>query len=307
MQLKEEFGRKDSSWQFAAKDLNRSLWPNKSHLACSYWADSGMRTYMEDRYSINGQLNGNTDATFYGVYDGHGGSVAAQFVADNLCNVLLAQKNFHQSTTDALKTAFVEVDKQFEELCQREGISDGTTAVAALVMGNTIVVANAGDSRAILVQRSGTSIPLSHDHKPSRQDELRRITSLGGKVVFWGRWRVEGILAVSRAIGDRNLKPYVISDPEIVEWVIGEDDVYLVLASDGIWDVMTNKEVGDFVLGAHGMKWIARELCDEAFHRGSTDNVCAIVIALKDKKIAAIGNCENIPLKEQTKPISRNG
>jgi serine/threonine protein phosphatase PrpC len=111
----------------------------------------------------------------------------------------------------------------------------------------------AGDSRAIIVQKGGKVAPLSDDHKvsslltpccnsgalklpqPSRADEKKRIEDLGGKVVFWGRWRVEGVLAVSRAIGDVNLKPYVICDPECTCKEIDDDDMFLVLASDGVW------------------------------------------------------------------------
>jgi hypothetical protein len=95
----------------------------------------------------------------------------------------------------------------------------------------------AGDSRAILVQRGARAVALSRDHKPSLPDETKRITDLGGKVIFWGRWRVEGILAVSRAIGDRHLKPYVTPEPEVCEWALTDRDCFLVLATDGIWCV----------------------------------------------------------------------
>lgn len=92
----------------------------------------------------------------------------------------------------------------------------------------------AGDSRAILVQRGARAIALSRDHKPSLPDEAKRITDAGGKVIFWGRWRVEGILAVSRAIGDRHLKPYVTAEPEVCEWALTDKDCFLVLMTDGI-------------------------------------------------------------------------
>jgi serine/threonine protein phosphatase PrpC len=74
--------------------------------------------------------------------------------------------------------------------------------------------------------------------QPSRQDEESRIKALGGRVVFWGRWRVEGVLAVSRAIGDINLKPFVTCEPEILAVEMSEDDMFLVLATDGIWCVI---------------------------------------------------------------------
>jgi hypothetical protein len=115
---------------------------------------------------------------------------------------------------------------------------------------------------------------MSVDHKPNREDEEKRIRNLGGKIIHWGRWRVQGVLAVSRAIGDVTLQvscsslftwpltrlfftrspdyspylvvvwqPYVTSEPEILEKDIGPEDEFLVLASDGLWDVMRNEDV----------------------------------------------------------------
>lgn len=141
----------------------------------------------------------------------------------------------------------IRIDRDFISLCKRNGTTDGTTAVVALIHNRNIYVANAGDSRCMIVQRGGRVVPLSIDHKPSREDEEVRIKELGGRVIFWGRWRVEGVLAVSRAIGDMNLKPYVTCDPEIISHTITPDDHYVVLASDGLWDVMTNEEVSTFV------------------------------------------------------------
>lgn len=123
-------------------------------------------------------------------------------------------------------------------------LDDGTTAVAALFLGDRIYVANVGDSRAILVKRSGRVEALSDDHKPNRPDEAKRIRSLGGRVLFHGVWRVNGILAVSRAIGDRILKQFVTGVPEIKSCRISPStDAYVVLASDGLWDTLTHEDV----------------------------------------------------------------
>ena len=139
-------------------------------------------------------------------------------------------------------------EAEFLEIAKKYNLMDGTTAVAALIHGQTVYVANAGDSRGILVQRGGKAYPLSIDHKPCREDEEKRIKDLGGKVTYWGRWRVEGILAVSRAIGDISLKPYVTCEPELMQKNLDEEDMYLILASDGLWDVMRNEEVAKFVV-----------------------------------------------------------
>lgn len=138
-----------------------------------------------------------------------------------------------------------------------------------------------GDSRAILIQKNGKSLPLSSDHKPNRVDERRRIDELGGSVVFWGVWRVEGILAVSRAIGDRLLKRYVISEPEIQSWNRAEQDHFIVLASDGVWDVLSNEEVGRLVIQSEHPQKAANLIMEEAYGRGSLDNISVLVIDLR--------------------------
>lgn len=151
----------------------------------------------------------------------------------------------------------------------------GSTAVVAVVTPDKIVVSNCGDSRAVLC-RNGVAVPLSEDHKvslescstlmhryffwfvysscvldflfilfgflqPDRPDELLRIQAAGGRVIYWDGPRVLGVLAMSRAIGDNYLKPYVISEPEVTVTDRTKDDECLILASDGLWDVVSNE------------------------------------------------------------------
>lgn len=117
------------------------------------------------------------------------------------------------------------------------GLSDGSTAIAALLQRNGVLtVANVGDSRCALVRKDGSCVPLSRDHKPNRDDEKARVIAAGGWVVHQGCWRVAGDLAVSRAFGDRHLKRYgVCAEPELTRCTIGPSDAYLLLASDGLW------------------------------------------------------------------------
>ncbi|KAJ8448661.1 hypothetical protein Cgig2_010548 [Carnegiea gigantea] len=116
----------------------------------------------------------------------------------------------------------------------------GSTATVAVVTPRHIIVANCGDSRAVLYRR-GRAIALSVDHKPDRADELARIEAAGGRVIFMNGARVQGILAMSRAIGDKFLKPVVISEPEITITRRHQEDECLILASDGLWDVISNE------------------------------------------------------------------
>lgn len=257
-------------------------WINGVHYAVSYWTERGGRPYQEDRHQESKGIS-EKDSSIYAVYDGHAGHRAAQYCKDNLFKVLLEDSEFVTSPANALKKTFQKVNSEFSTLAKSNFFSDGTTAVVAVVHRNRITVANAGDSRCILIQKSGKVKHMSVDHKPNREDEERRIRSLGGEVTHWGRWRVQGILAVSRAIGDVSLQPFVSCEPEILEKDISADDTFLVLASDGVWDVMNNEAVAKFITVQSTNDFInlAKGLCNEALLLGSTDNVTALVIDLR--------------------------
>jgi len=147
-----------------------------------------------------------------------------------------------------------------EQVCTlpEHEIQAGCTAVAALVRGRDLVVAWAGDSRGVL-SRKGKAVPLSTDHKPNQERERSRITQAGGFVKnMGGHYRVNGNLNLSRAIGDlkykanQSIRPeeqIITANPDITQNVIGPEDEFMVLACDGIWDVMSNQEVVDFVRG----------------------------------------------------------
>lgn len=125
---------------------------------------------------------------------------------------------------------------------------------------------------------------MSHDHRPDRKDEEARIRRLGGKLAYWGRWRVEGVLAVSRAIGDVELQPYITSLPEVKSKTIDASDEYLVIASDGLWDVMENEDVAKFLMDAArttDFLQLAKLVANEAIRRGTTDNITVLVVDIK--------------------------
>ena len=145
-----------------------------------------------------------------------------------------------------------------EQVCTlpEHEIQAGCTAVAALLRGKELVVAWAGDSRGVL-SRKGKAVALSTDHKPNQEKERSRIMQAGGFVKnMGGHYRVNGNLNLSRAIGDLKYKAnksiapeaqIITADPDITQTVIEPDDEFMVLACDGIWDVMSNQEVVDFV------------------------------------------------------------
>uniref|UniRef100_M4B5V9 PPM-type phosphatase domain-containing protein n=1 Tax=Hyaloperonospora arabidopsidis (strain Emoy2) TaxID=559515 RepID=M4B5V9_HYAAE len=238
----------------------------------------GRRPYMEDRHTAVADLNGDPTQSFYGIFDGHGGDGAANYCVQAMCQNVIREPSITKEPAEALKSGFLRTD---QEIANSKNSEDGTTAVVVFTQGNEMFVAHAGDSRAVLVHRSGDVSVLTSDHKPNRPDERRRIQELGGSVVFWGVWRVEGILAVSRAIGDRMLKPLVVAEPEVKELTRTEEDQYLVLASDGVWDTVSNDEVAQLVLKYEDPQTAAQHLMEEAYARGSMDNICVMVIDLR--------------------------
>lgn len=133
------------------------------------------------------------------------------------------------------------------------GQSSGCTAVVALLVGRELFVANAGDSRCVLC-RNGKTVEMSFDHKPEDEEESQRITKAGGRVTMDGR--VNGGLNLSRAIGDhaykmnKDLKPeeqMISAMPDIKKVTLEDDDEFMVLACDGIWNFMSSEEVVEFV------------------------------------------------------------
>lgn len=249
----------------------------------SYWSEKGGRPYQEDRHQeIKGV--GSEDSSLYGVFDGHGGYKASQYCKDFLLQTIIRDADFPENITKALSRSFFKVDADFSAKARIQMLTDGTTATVALIQDKKIYVANTGDSRAILVQKGGKVRVMSIDHRPDRKDEELRIRKLGGKVIHWGRWRVEGILAVSRAIGDVTLQPFITCEPEILEREINPEDEYLVIASDGIFDVMKNEDVAEVVLSSHkDFINAGKAVCSEAIIMGSTDNVTTLVVDLKQR------------------------
>ncbi|KAL8110381.1 hypothetical protein AgCh_026195 [Apium graveolens] len=203
-----------------------------------YSSFKGKRSSMEDFYEASiSEVDGQMVACF-GVFDGHGGSRTAEYLKNNLFKNLSSHPDFIKDTKSAIVESFRQTDVDYlnEEKTQQKDA--GSTAAAAVLVGDRLLVANVGDSR-VVASRAGTAIPLSIDHKPDRSDERERIEQAGGFIIWAGTWRVGGVLAVSRAFGDKLLKPYVVADPEIQEEEIEGFD-FLIIASDGLWNVFSN-------------------------------------------------------------------
>jgi len=261
----------------------------------------GRRGYMEDRFVAEINFGAaETKQSLFGVFDGHGGELAAQYCTDNIPVHIRASKVLQTDPAATLTQAFERTDQDFCTLASAEFLDDGSTAVVALIRDNVVYCANAGDSRCIL-SRGAIAIPLSEDHKPNRPDERQRINELGGFVKFLGVWRTQGILAVSRAIGDLSLKKFVIPTPDIVRLELTDKDEFIVLASDGVWDAMTNQEVVDMLHSRPNLmikpELAARAIVTESFRRGSFDNITAVVVSLKPPIVDPTDEASSTPGK----------
>lgn len=285
---------------------------------------TGRRREMEDAVSVreafvapaaadtDGAAGGRCD--FYGVFDGHGCSHVAEACRERM-HELLAEElvatgddggSFSSprepaAWTSAMERCFARMDAEVTSAGGRAASAScrcdahkcdhvGSTAVVAVVEERRVVVGHCGDSRALLCRGDGAPpVALSSDHKPDRPDEQERIESAGGRVIFWEGARVLGVLAMSRAIGDGYLKPYVSSVPEVTVTDLADGDECLILASDGLWDVVSNEaacEVARACLRRGRDKWCAEAaalLTKLALAKRSADNISVVVVDLRRK------------------------
>jgi len=250
-----------------------------SYAACSM---QGWRTSMEDAHTAELDLNSDK-AAFFGVYDGHAGTDVAIYTSRFLHkNVAQTAAYKSKDYNTALKEGFLKTDA---DLRTEQGISEcsrirrevarskqgsdedddddvdddagmltesGSTAVTVLLAGKDLYCANAGDSRAV-ISRKGVAVGLSEDHKPFHDIEKARIEKAGG---FVEDKRVNGTLAVARAMGDFSFKQetamsaeeqQVTCDPEIRQFTLQQGDEFMILACDGIWDMLNNQQAVDLV------------------------------------------------------------
>ncbi|XP_045785307.1 titin-like isoform X2 [Maniola jurtina] len=269
-------------------------------------ATKNSRRVMEDRHVEIANLEAlfgieTTEPTsFYAVYDGHAGSAAATYCAAHLHQYLVESPHFARDLRQATHDAYLRTDAEFIRKSNQKRASGGSTAVSVAVRGRRLVAAWAGDSLALLAKRMRL-MQLVNPHKPDRPDEKERIESTGGTVMYWGTWRVNGQLAVSRAIGDAQYKPYVTARPEIVVVELDGDEDFVVVGCDGLWDVLSEDAVALSVYkqlcnDRDDLKAVPKNLVRQAKRAGSEDNISVIVVFLKDPRDIIADNCPPMDL-----------
>lgn len=215
---------------------------------------------MQDSFAIIFEYDVDPKVDFLGVFDGHDvfGERMSKFLATRLGNFVLSRlvADGYRNIKKIVQEAFVEFDSgmfKLPQLVDDHGwVNGGSTAVCVWIRGNFLIIANTGDSRAVMCV-GGKAVPLSFDHKPDNPEEQTRISRAGG-VVQGGR--VEGVLAVSRSFGDymfktnSNLKladQMVTALPDVRIVQLTEKAEFIIMGSDGLWDCVSNQRVVDMV------------------------------------------------------------
>ncbi|XP_052825691.1 probable protein phosphatase 2C T23F11.1 isoform X3 [Octopus bimaculoides] len=229
----------------------------------------GWRINMEDAHTHLLSLPSDRECCYFGVFDGHGGAKVAQYAGNNLHKRIVCSEYYSRANiAEALRQGFLQLDT---EMLKDDTMKDelaGTTALVVLLKNNKLYCGNVGDSRAV-ASVAGMVEVLSFDHKPSNDNETRRIVAAGGWVELN---RVNGNLALSRALGDFVFKKndkkkpeeqIVTAFPDVVEKDITLDWEFIVLACDGIWDVLENEDVVKFIRARIAQRMPPETICEE--------------------------------------------
>ncbi|GMH37949.1 hypothetical protein BSKO_05833 [Bryopsis sp. KO-2023] len=265
----------------------------KTHVICGAACDIGQRSSMEDAHAVALDLarQGTPSVinALVGVFDGHSGARTSEFMAEKFAGFVSEEGGCPAS---AMESAFGRCERELWARYDDGGATDasGTTALVAMVVEDRIHVGNVGDCRAVLC-RDGRAEQITRDHKPANEKE--RVVAAGGYLD--GEQYLNGEIGVSRALGDCHLEAEkikkrdgtgpLIALPEMHTQEVTQGSEFLVIGSDGVWDVISNQRASDMVRkllveGATPEK-AALELVDEAKLQGSRDNITVAVMALR--------------------------
>lgn len=224
----------------------------------------GNRPTMEDSLILRQDFFPKTH--LLAVIDGHGGSDTATLSAYFIPEIL--SKNKEISLSLMAKTF-----RLVNEELRKRSVKDGAAVVVAIVSPKEIGIAHLGDSRALIVRKDKKVITLTRDHKPTERSEINLLKENRS---FIEENRTAGILAMSRSLGDFRI-PGVSHLPDVTNYKRDINDYRLVLACDGVFDVIDNNEIGEIVCSTQSVTKAACVLRNVAFSRGSLDNISTIV------------------------------
>ncbi|XP_039509965.1 protein phosphatase, Mg2+/Mn2+ dependent, 1Lb isoform X2 [Pimephales promelas] len=256
----------------------------------------GRRDHMEDRFLIFTDTLNYSHPDIFGIFDGHGGKAAAEYAKSHLPVMLrqqLQKENSARTPQSILRQQILNMDKEMLEKLSASYDEAGTTCLVAVLSEKDLTVANVGDSRAVLCDKDGNAVPLSHDHKPYQVKERKRIKKAGGFISFNGSWRVQGVLAMSRSLGDYPLKKLkvLIPDPDVLNFDLDKlQPQFMILASDGLWDAFSSEEAVHFIKERLDEPHFgAKSIVLQSFYRGCPDNITVMVVKFRKRGSKAAG------------------
>ncbi|CAG9532687.1 unnamed protein product [Cercopithifilaria johnstoni] len=266
-------------------------------LLYSYCAQKNRRSKMEDRAVLLPSLSVIEPAkgtcrdrdSFFAVFDGHNGVDCANYASSHFARCLIENTQYAVGQIDhIMRNAFAELDKRLTARCKNEHIKGGTTAVCAFLRARRhLCVGWCGDS-AVAVLRKGGVRTLSSAHSPNVPEEVRRIEEAGGMVVpVQGELRVNGILNLTRSLGDIDGRPMISPEPDILSFELDNSEYLLLLSCDGVWDSLNEQavysHVAQFVCknSQENYSNLAEFVVDRARETGATDNLTLICVFLR--------------------------
>ncbi|KAL3741285.1 hypothetical protein ACJRO7_016855 [Eucalyptus globulus] len=231
---------------------------------------------MEDFIVAEKREHDGDELGLYAIFDGHSGCKVAEYLQHHLFDNILSEPDFWTNPTRAIKRAYKKTNNEvLQGVVSSRGGSTAVTAV--LINREKLIVANVGDSRAIICE-NGKAKQITVDHEPQKEREL--VESRGGFVsqTPGNVPRVDGQLAMTRAFGDEKVKDHITSEPDIFIENINEGTEFILLASDGLWKVMSNQEAADCIMDIDDAREASKALIKEALSRKSADDISCIVV-----------------------------
>ncbi|QHS72219.1 type 2C protein phosphatase PTC1 [Saccharomyces paradoxus] len=254
--------------------------------------NSKFRRTMEDVHTYVKNFASRLDWGYFAVFDGHAGIQASKWCGKHLHTII--EQNILADETrdvrDVLNESFLTIDEEINT--KLLGNSGCTAAVCVLRWElpdsvshdsmdlaqhqRKLYTANVGDSRIVLF-RNGNSIRLTYDHKASDTLEMQRVEQAGGLIM---KSRVNGMLAVTRSLGDKFFDSLVVGSPFTTSVEITSEDKFLILACDGLWDVIDDQDACELIKDITEPNEAAKVLVRYALENGTTDNVTVMVVFL---------------------------
>ena len=245
------------------------------------------RKEMEDFHYIKALLNKKLNCSYFGLFDGHSGKEVGMYLMENLHKIISQELKNNvvedsESMKNIIKNSFEKIDKEINN--QNFKNETGSTGTVLLLYkdknsktGKSLMCANVGDSKAYLINKKEIKI-ITKDHKCCDANEVKRIRDTGG-IVF--RERVFGTLMLTRSFGDKEMKKYgVLSTPDIFCHNIDENDLFVIIASDGVWDVVEEDEIFKLSQDKISSNDFSKKIIELAKERDTHDNISCIVVKL---------------------------